>query len=73
MNDNRAAEIYATIDDIAHMWAKMPDQRLGQLLANALYHEGAADRPELRGLFFVKDDVMMRALRSFVEMMCDDV
>lgn len=62
MNDNRAAEIYAATDDIARIWASVPELRLGQLISNALHNAGIG-----YDYFYVKDEVLLAALRSFIK------
>lgn len=50
--------------EIAQIWAKYPDMRLGQLLVNA------TQRPEtgLGSLFYIEDDELLDALRAFASM-----
>lgn len=52
------ARIRPMLDELEKLWLQHPDLRLGQLIDTALFGHGAP-------LFYVEDDEMLEAMRTF--------
>lgn len=51
------ARIRPLLDELEKLWLKHPDMRLGQLIVNVT--------PAVRDLFFVEDERLLEAIRTW--------
>jgi hypothetical protein len=64
MRENNGYHIYDFMDKIIHLWIKVPELRLGQLLSNVLQNCG-------QEMYYIEDDELIERIKNYVEGVID--